>query len=269
MAKISNKKRGLLLIHRLFLVFLCLVALIPFIVLIQLAFTDDQNKLTLGNFPKVMETFNVLLAFGNSALITIGAVFLLIICASLAGYSISRYKIVTNKLIYYIFLFCMMIPAVINSVPLYKVMLAIGGINSLWSMMLLLAANSMPFATFLIAGYMSNIPIDLEESATIDGATPIQIFIRIILPMLKPVFMSIIIIQGIGIWNNYAQAVFYLQDQSVQTIPLAMQLFFQQYGAQWHIMASATILAMIPALLTFIFGQKYFMSGLNSGAVKG
>lgn len=116
---------------------------------------------------------------------------------------------------------------------------------------------------------MSNIPIELEEAAAIDGASVIQRFSRIILPMLKPVFMSVVIIQGIGIWNNYAQVVFYLQDAKVQTIPLAMQLFFQQFGAQWHLMSSATIIAMVPALITFIFGQKYFMSGLNSGSVKG
>lgn len=262
-------KKFLIGIHRVVLVLLCLIAMIPFIVLIKLAFFNNQSEFTLENFSEVMNKFDIFRAFGNSAVITVGAVVILLFCSSLAGYSISRNKIVVNKLIYYTFLFCMMIPAVINSVPLYKVMQAIGGINSRVAMMFLLAANSMPFATFLIAGYMSNIPIELEEAAAIDGASVIQRFSRIILPMLKPVFMSVVIIQGIGIWNNYAQVVFYLQDAKVQTLPLAMQLFFQQFGAQWHLMSSATIIAMVPALITFIFGQKYFMSGLNSGSVKG
>lgn len=256
-------------IHRLVMVLLCAIALIPFVVILKLAFFNDRNHFTMGNFTGVISRFDIFRAFANSALITVGAVVILLICSSLAGYSIYRNKIVTNKLIYYTFLFCMMIPAVINSVPLYKVMRAIGGINSRVAMMFLLAANSMPFATFLVAGFMSNIPIELEEAAVIDGASVFQKLTRVILPLLKPVFMSIIIIQGIGIWNNYAQVVFYLQDVKVQTIPLAMQLFFQQYGAEWHLMSSATIIAMIPALLTFIFGQKYFMSGLSAGSVKG
>jgi raffinose/stachyose/melibiose transport system permease protein len=257
------------LVHRALLALLCLIALIPFVVVLKLAFFTDAGGFTLTHFAGVAEEFNILRAFFNSAVITVGAIVILLVCSSLAGYSIARNHIVTNKIIYYTFLFCMMIPAVINSVPLYKVMQAIGGINSQPAMMFLLAANSMPFATFLIAGYMSNIPIELEEAASVDGASALQRFARIVLPMLKPVFMSIIIIQGIGIWNNYAQVVFYLQDPEVQTIPLAMQLFFQQYGAQWHLMSAATVIAMLPALLTFVFGQKYFMSGLSSGALKG
>lgn len=262
-------KKSLIVIHRIILFLLCLIAMIPFIVLIKLAFFNEKSVLTFDNFSDVMNKFDIIRAFYNSAAITIGAVGILLVCSSLAGYSIARNKIVVNKVIYYLFLFCMMIPAVINSVPLYKVMQAIGGINSRWAMMFLLAANSMPFATFLIAGYMSNIPIELEEAAAIDGASTLQRFTKIILPMLKPVFMSIVIIQGIGIWNNFGQVVFYLQDAKVQTIPLAMQLFFQQYGAQWHLMSAATLIAMGPALITFIFGQKYFISGLNSGSIKG
>lgn len=263
------KKKSLIVIHHIVLIILCLTAMIPFIVLVKLAFFNENSQLSFDNFSEVMNKFDITRAFANSAIITVGAVAILLICSSLAGYSIARNKIVANKLIYYTFLFCMMIPAVINSVPLYKVMQAIGGINSRVAMMFLLAANSMPFATFLIAGYMSNIPVELEEAAAIDGASTIKRFTRIILPMLKPVFMSIVIIQGIGIWNNYGQVVFYLQDAKVQTIPLAMQLFFQQFGAQWHLMSAATLIAMGPALITFILGQKYFISGLNSGSIKG
>lgn len=260
-------------IHYIVLTLLLLISIIPFIVLIHLAFkiSNGSNKevWSFTNFVQVVEKFDIGTAFMNSALITLGAIVVLIVFASMAGYTIARNKIVTNKAIYMLFLFSMMIPAIINSVPLYKVMQAIGGINSRWAMSLLLATNAMPFSTFLYAGYMTNIPVELEEAAKADGAGVFRVFWKIVFPLLKPVTMSIIIINGIGIWNNYAQAVFYLQDKKVQTIPLAMQLFFQQYGAQWHLMASATLIAMIPAVVTFIVGQKYFMEGLASGSVKG
>lgn len=258
--------------HYMVLLLISCISIIPFGVLLYLAFSPDNirgGKITFSNFATAFSQFNIARALFNSVVITIGAVFILILISSLAGYAISRFKIVLNKTIYLIFLFSMMIPAVINSVPLYKVMHIIGGINSRWAMMLLLAANALPFATFLYAGFMSSIPKELEEAAFVDGATRLKVFFKVVLPLLRPVTMSIIIINGIGIWNNYAQVVFYLQDQQVQTIPLAISMFFQQYGAQWHLMAAATMIAMVPAVLLFAFGQKYFMEGLSAGAVKG
>mgnify|MGYP001498711833 FL=1 len=177
--------------QRVLLVLVCVIAILPFAVVIGLALTRDDGGVTLANFPGVAREFDIGRAFLNSALITVGAVVILLLCSSLAGYSIARNHIVTNKFIYYTFLVCMMIPAIINSVPLYKVMKAIGGINSPVAMMLLLAANAMPFATFLIAGYMSNIPIELEESEAVDGASAMQRSARIVLPMLNHVSRSI------------------------------------------------------------------------------
>ncbi|WP_141430451.1 carbohydrate ABC transporter permease [Bacillus sp. 03113] len=261
--------------HYMTLLLLSLVSIIPFGVLLYLAFTTESIKrkeglgLTFSNFTDTITKFDIIRALTNSFVITFGAILILIMASSFAGYAIARFKIFFNKAIYLLFLFSMMIPAIINSVPLYKVMHAIGGINSRWAMMLLLAANALPFATFLYAGFMSSIPEELEEAAIVDGANRLQVFFYIVLPLLTPVTASVVIINGIGIWNNYSQVVFYLQDQEVQTIPLAISMFFQQYGAQWHLMASATTMAMIPAVIVFVLGQKYFMKGLSAGAVKG
>ncbi|MCI1859179.1 MAG: carbohydrate ABC transporter permease [Sporolactobacillus sp.] len=260
------------ILYYILLFLIACISITPFCILLYLAVTTAEingHAITLSNFATVLIRFNVGRAFFNSIVITLGAIIILILAASLAGYAISRFKIVINRTVYLIFLFSMMIPAIINSVPLYKVMQLIDGINSRWAMMLLLAANALPFATFLYAGFMSTVPKELEEAAFIDGATHLQVFFRIVLPMLRPVTMSIIIINGIGIWNNYAQVVFYLQDQKVQTIPLAISMFFQQYGAQWHLMAAASVIAMVPAVIVFTLGQKYFMKGLSAGAVKG
>jgi|SRR5690625_159554 len=259
--------------HRLSLAVISIIAIIPFGVLLYLAFTlqtiNTDNKITFSNFVEVVSKFDILNAFKNSIIITLIAIAVLIIFSSLAGYAIARFKIMLNKTIYIIFLFSMMIPAIINTVPLYRLMNAINGVNSHWAVALLLAANALPFATFLYAGFMSTIPIELEEAAKVDGASKLQVFFRIVFPLLKPVTTSIIIINGIGIWNNYAQVVFFLQNAKMHTIPLSISMFYQQFGAQWHLMAAATLLAMIPAVVVFIFSQKYFMEGLSVGGIKG
>lgn len=94
-------------------------------------------------------------------------------------------------------------------------------------------------------------------------------FYRITFPLLKPVTASVVIISGLSVWNNYAQAVFFLQDQSKQTIPIAISSFFQQYGAQWNLMAAAALMGLLPAVLTFIIFQNSFIKGIASCSIKG
>lgn len=256
-----------------------LMALFPFYVLSILALTPSSVKfnqelvtlpmLYFDNFAEAWEMSKIGTAILNSLIITVGAVLIIILFASMAGYAVARIRNKMNRAIFIVMLGCMMIPGIINTVPLYTLMIDIGGINTYWAMILVLATNAMPFSVFLYSGFISGIPVNLEEAAIIDGCTRIEGYFRIILPLLKPVTSAIIIINGLSIWNNYAQAVFFLQKQSMKTIPLAISMFFQQYGAKWHLMAAAAMIGLAPAVLTFIIFQKYFIKGITAGAVKG
>ena len=258
---------------------IALLALFPFYILSLLAFTPSSMNFTkelillpkgyIKNFLVAWEKAKMGRSILNSLIITLGAVGVIVSFASMAGYAIARVKNKLNKFIFYLMLGCMMIPGIINTVPLYTLMIKIGGINTHWAMILVCAANALPFSVFLYTGFIRGLPLNIEEAAIIDGCTRIGSFWRIVFPILKPVTSAVIIINGLNIWNNYAQAVFFLQKQTMRTIPLAISMFYQQYGAKWHLMAAAAMIGLAPAVLIFIIFQKYFIKGITAGSVKG
>ena len=136
-------------------------------------------------------------------------------------------------------------------------------------MALVLAANALPFSVFLYTNFIRSMPKEIEESAIVDGCTWFSAFWRITFPLLKPVTAAVVIVNGLGIWNNYAQAVFFLQKPAVRTVPLAVSMFFQQYGARWNLMAAAAAIGAAPAVAAFILFQRQFIKGLAAGALKG
>jgi raffinose/stachyose/melibiose transport system permease protein len=256
-----------------------LISIIPFYVLLYLALKTPTRtyfdglyllpEFHLANFVDAWKISKLGRAILNSLIITGGAVGLTVVLASTAGYSIARFRHAGNRVIFNILLICLMIPAIIITVPLYTLMKSIGGINTYWAMILLLSANALPFTVFLYTSFIRSLPREVEEAAVIDGCTFFSAFWRVTFPFLRPVTAAVVILQGLGMWNNYGQAVFFLQSQSMKTIPLAVSIFFQKYGAQWNLMAAAAVIGLAPAVLLFIVFQKYFIKGITAGAMKG
>jgi raffinose/stachyose/melibiose transport system permease protein len=273
-------------VHRLVVILIACVSLVPFCVLLGVSFTSAGGAgsaagaaaggrpgllafLHLENYVKAASLSHIGAAIANSLLITGGSLLIIVTLAGAAGYAIARFGGKLNAFIYWTFLVFLMIPGIINTVPLYSLMRAVHGINTRWAMILLLAANALPFSVFLYAGFIKSLSREVEESAVVDGCSWFSAFWRVTFHFIKPVTAAVVIINGIGIWNNYAQSVFFLQRQEVRTIPLAVSLFFQQYGAQWNLMAAAAVLGAAPAVLAFLVFQKQFIKGIATGAVKG
>lgn len=261
------------------IILITLISLIPFYVLLVLAFNPPSTnlsgklnfapKLYFNNFYEAWNKSHIGTAIFNSLIITFGAIIVIVVFASCAGYAIARFKNRFHRVIFNIFLICMMIPGIINTVPLYSLMHSIGGINTYWAMILICACNALPFSVFLYTNFVKSLPTEIEEAAVIDGCTKFSAFWRVTFPLLKPVTSAVVIISGLGVWNNYAQATFFLQSQSKRTIPLAISMFFQQYGAKWNLMAASAVIGVAPAIITFIVFQKYFIKGITAGSVKG
>lgn len=257
---------------------IALAALVPFYILLLIALSPPSRSLSngvfllpqlyFGNFVEAWRLSAMGLAILNSIVITGGAIAILVLAASSAGYAIARFPSLFHRTVLNVFLFCMMVPPIINTVPLYTLMRSIGGINSRVAMALVLAANAIPFSVFLYSSFIRSLSREIEEAAVVDGCTWFSAFWKVTFPLLKPVTSAVVIINGLGIWNNYAQAVFFLQRQSVRTIPLAISMFYQQYGAKWHLMAAAAVIGMAPAVLVFLVFQRYFIKGLAAGALK-
>ena len=251
-----------------------IISIIPFYILVVLALGDPSKKSLLPqgyfrNFIDAWNKSNIGLSIINSLIITLGALIIIILFASSAGYTIARFSNKFNLIILWVLLACMMIPGIINTIPLYILVRLINGINTRWAMVLILATNALPFSVFLYTSFIKSIPKDIEEAALIDGCTRFTAFWKVIFPLLKPVTSAVVIINGVGIWNNYAQAVFFLQDESTRTIPLSISMFFQRYGADWNLMAASSIIGIAPIIIVFFIFQKYFIKGISAGSIKG
>ena len=261
----------------------CLFYSLPFVVLLALAASDPASVsvvpaadkipglpvIRLANFAEAARASRMGRAIFNSALIALGSVSLLVASSGMAAYVVARFPTKPVRLFFGLLLGSMMIPGIVNTVPLYTMLVRMRGINTYWAMIVVCATNALPFAVFLYTGFVKSIPREIEESATIDGCAPFAVFRRIVFPMLTPVTASVLILNGIGIWNNYGQAVFFLQARNMKTAPLAVSVFFQQYGARWHLVAAAAVIALVPAVLVFLLCQSWFVKGISAGALKG
>jgi raffinose/stachyose/melibiose transport system permease protein len=266
-------------LYGLLLLLIASLSIVPLLVLFKLSVSSPgqtmQETLTSfttwywGNYSAAWSSSNLGTAIVNSLIITIGALVLVVAVSSMAGYAIARSKKWYNQAFFKILLVAMMLPAVLSTVPLYIIMKFIHGINTYWAMILLLAAQTLPFSVFVYVGFIKGVPKEIEEAAIVDGCTPFTAFWRVVFPILKPVTASIVIIQGVSIWNNYGQAVYFLTRSDMETLPLAINSFFDKYSANWHEMAAAALIGIIPTIIIFLIFQRYFVKGLTAGAIKG
>lgn len=273
-------KRVLKIVRGLLIWLICLASLLPFFILLILALNSSQRVFYEGNifipdfyWQNFLDAWNksrIGTAMMNSAIITAGTLVLTIAAGGMAGYAIARYRTRFNKLVFGILLSCMMIPGIINTVPLYTLMRKLHAVNTLWGMVLVCSTLAMPSAVFIYTTFIEALPRELDEAAAIDGCTGMAVFWRIIFPVIRPATASFVILNGFGIWNNYAQAAFFLQSRSKQNIPQALSVFFQQFGgAKWNIMAATAAIAIVPVVIVFLIFQKQFIKGLTDGAMKG
>lgn len=255
-----------------------IVFLIPFYIMFYLSLSGAGNSIAEEWFPRAMnfanfsnawKAANMGRAMENSLIITIGAVVLLVFCAASGGYAAARSKSKINRVIFNVMILSMMVPGIINTVPLYSIMKKINGINTHWAMILLLACQCLPFSVFLYEGFIRSMSESIEEAAIIDGCSQFSAFWKVTFPLLKPITATVVIMQGVGIWNNYGQSVFFLQNQNYHTIPLAVSTFFQTYGADYNRLAAGAMIGLAPVVVIFILFQKQFVKGLSSGGVKG
>lgn len=254
------------------------VHIIPFYILFNLSFKSPQDTssrwtpatyIYLENFTNSWEKAILARSLTNNILITSSAVFLVVVIGALASYPLARYPTRWNNVVYTASVACLIVPALTILVPLYKLMVDLGGINSFWGIILCHVTFFLPISIFIFTGFMKAIPRELDEAGLIDGCSRFMIFFRIILPLLKPAIATVIILVGLGVWNDYQFSVFFLQKREVQTVPVALSQFVSQFQNNLSWVASGALLSTLPVLLVYLFLQKYIIRGLTEGAIKG
>ena len=258
--------------------FAALIYLCPFYILIVYALkrlTDQSSKwippayLYLDNFINVLKKGNLLTAIKNNIIITASAVIIIILISSFASYPLARLKTKLNNTIYMVLIAFMIVPPLSILVPLYRFMIDINGMNTYWGIILLHVTFNVPLAVFLYTGFMNNISVQLDEAAIIDGCNRISLFFRIIFPLLKNITVTVAILSGVSIWNDYQFSNFFLESSSMFTPTKALSQFISQFGNELGLVAAGCIISMLPILILYFLLQKQFMSGSVAGAIKG
>ncbi|WP_224705464.1 carbohydrate ABC transporter permease [Devosia aquimaris] len=256
------------------------VFVIPFIFIILMAFKDKpQSALRDFSWPQgfhlwdnlvqVVTTRNwmMITAFINSALITVISVTLLVVLAAMVGFVLARRKTRMNGLIEFLILAGLMIPPAV--VPTIWLMQGLKLFGTLHGMILIEVAYNLPFSIILYRAFVATIPRDLDEAAIIDGARPLDVFFRIILPMLWPVTVTNIVVQSVGIFNDFTNPLYYLPGNQNATVQLTLYNFQSQYNTSYNLLFTNILLITVPPLIVFLFFNRQIVAGMTAGAVKG
>jgi raffinose/stachyose/melibiose transport system permease protein len=222
-----------------------------------------------ANLTDVIEARNymLLLAYFNSTVITVGAVTLLVIFGAMVGYVLQRRPSGWNRVIYACILIGLMVPPAV--VPTIWVMQGLGLFKTIHGMILIQVAYGLAFSVLLYRSFIGTIPRDLDEAAIIDGAKPWAIFRRVILPLLKPVTVTLIVVQSIAIFNDFTNPLYYLPGKENVTVQLTLFNFQTQFRSQFNLLFMNILLVTIPPLLVFVFFNRQIVAGMTAGAVKG
>lgn len=237
--------------------------------IIQHPLQISKAMFTLKNFPYVIKKMKYWKALKNTAIMTGTSLLIVIICASLAGFAISRVKNRVFNGYYRLLVTLMVIPFIGCLLPLTTQSVKIGTYNSLWGVILIQAAWNLPFSIFLYTGFMQGISKELEEAAYIDGCSTFGVYWRIFLPLLAPVTATCCIRQGVGIWNDFLVSSSLLNGNKTPTLMVGINSFFGERVTEFGYAFAGILLCSLPMIIVFLCLQKYFIKGITAGSVKG
>lgn len=255
------------------------IAIIPIISVVIVSFKTDSeymltskmampaNWLNLDNFYKVWVDGSLGQAFATSFTVVIVVVVVSVLLGSMLAYVLSRFAFVGNNLIRNMFLIATLIPGIAMQVTTYKIMLSLGLINSLTGYMILMSGTDV-IAIYIFMQYFENLSSSLDESAVLEGCSYFGVFFRILFPLLTPAMLTVMILKGVGVYNEYYAANLYLGG-AFQTISKALYDFSGPYKSQYNIISAGVFFTMLPSLIVFLLFQKKIYAGLSAGSVKG
>lgn len=231
--------------------------------------TGLPDSVTFQNFINIVKENNLTTHFVNSLIVTISTIFLCLLFASLVSYVIMRVNGWKSLAIYGLFILGMMLPAQVNMIPLYGVVDSLGLLNSLSGLILVSTTSFMPIAVFIIAGFMKTIPKSMIEASAMDGASELQIYWRVALPLSAPAMATAAIFIGVMVWNDLLYPLLFVVSPDKKTLPLSLLGFQGEYFTDYPMIFSGVLIASIPMIILYIFLQRYFIEGMTAGSTKG
>jgi arabinogalactan oligomer/maltooligosaccharide transport system permease protein len=292
----QSKKIGELphLPMHLFLIAFTVLAVYPILWVLTVAFSGEQNlafidlppdptffdrlraiipwpaTVSLANFKEVFTEQPFTRMLLNSVIVSAATTVVGVFLACTAGYAFSRFRFPGRRSGLMSFLVSQMFPGTLTLIPLYIILVQWLGLGSSYiGLVLVYSTTAIPFCVWMLKGYFDTIPMELEESAIMDGASPATIFLRIVLPLAKPAVAVTALFSFMTAWNEFILAMTLMDQEEMYTAPVGLRFFVSGFSEQWGNFAAGALVTAIPVVLLFMFLQKYLISGLTAGAVKG
>lgn len=274
------KKKSNTVIVFIVVLLLAVFFIIPFFLVILNSFKTSPDfvanpfslptQLHTENYSTAFNTMNFLNSFKNSIIICVVATGVSVVLSSMNAYVLTRKKWKITKACYMILIAAMVVPFQVIMIPLVKMYgSGLGLTNNIWLVTFLHIGLNIPSPTFLYSGFITGVPVELDEAALIDGATPERTFFSIIFPLLKPITMTNVVFVALSIWNDYILASTLLSLKEVKTLPLMTYAFLTTKSADYAPMMAGLVLTMLPVMILYLFGQRYIIEGIVAGSVKG
>ncbi len=280
---VSGSRRVVNVLLTVLLAALCVVWLYPVLLILINSLKDELAISTatvfelptqatfagLHNYAYGITQLNFLQSFGYSATITITSVVLILLCCSMCGWYITRVSSMISKAMYLLCVFSMVVPFQMVMFTLSKTADTLR-LNTPFNICVIYLGFGAGLAVFMFTGFMKSVPIAIEEAAMIDGCNPLQIFFKIVFPILKPTMISTAILETMWVWNDYLLPTLVLDIKKYRTIPMAIQYFRGSYGrVEMGPMMACIMITVLPIIVMYLVCQKYIIDGVIAGAVKG
>jgi raffinose/stachyose/melibiose transport system permease protein len=257
-----------------------IVFVVPFVfILLTAAKTRQEAALFEFSWPsqfQLIENIREVLLFGdnrmflalwNSTLLTVGSVTLIVLLSALVAFVMQRRRDRVAAVVSSIMLAGLIIPPAV--VPTIFVLQWIGLYKTLFGLILIEVAYTMPFATLIFRAFMASIPRELDEAAIMDGASPLRVFFSVILPLLQPAIVTVIVVSSVAIYNDFVGPLYFLPGAENVTVQLTLYSFISQFGSQWNLLFADVVVITVLPLIMFMFFQRQIVSGMTAGAIKG
>ncbi|MDC7233996.1 MAG: carbohydrate ABC transporter permease [Spirochaetales bacterium] len=226
------------------------------------------DSLYIGNYIETWNTGNFGRLFINSLTVLLLSMAIIYIINLLTAYPFARMNFKGKKYFFLLFLSGMMFPMQMAIIPLFKIITSLRLVNNPLSLALVYAAFSMPMGIYILSTYLKSLPREIEEAAEIDGCSSLKKLLIIIVPLSKPALATILIINGINVWNDLLLPIIVMTKNSAKTLPAGLMYFSGQYQTQWEYITAGIVIISTPMVVFYLFMQKDIINGLASGAVK-
>ena len=256
-----------------------LVCLVPFFFMLMCTLKTQKEIMKYGVFslPQSLNLDNYIEVFSgsiwhyffNSVIVMVVTLVILLMFSAFAAYPLSRWKFKLNQPIYSLIVACMSVPIHVTLLPLFMMMTKTGLYDSIWALIGPYVAFNLPISVFILTTFMAGVPKDLEEAAGIDGCGKYGIFWKIMLPLAKPGLSTLLIYDGVNIWNEFSFALTLTQSSANRTLPLAVNEFQGQYTMNIPMIMTVLFVSILPMVLVYIFAKDKLIEGMMAGAVKG